>query len=212
MLLHTKSSFAFLHCLKISHRSICLLLHFCITGKMMGSLKDEKLFLSKYGRTRVPQPLHTGHILQKHPGMVWDWYGMLFGTEWDTGGMIMLLLADHQVEAGVSCSCAGVSPVLDMDTEAATVLKLLPLLLPRILFFMGISYPGGFLASAKDLFCLLQQVALLCLIFLVYEMGKINSLQNSLTTNSTKGHEAMKRLRLVVTVSNYIASEISFLA
>lgn len=109
----------------------------------------------------------------------------------------------------MSCGRVGVCRVLDM--EAATVLRPLLFLLLRILFFMCISHPGSSLGSVRDLFCLLQQVTVLCLVFLVYEMVKTNPLQNSLTTNIAKGREATKRQRLVVTVNNYIASETSFL-
>lgn len=106
-------------------------------------------------------------------------------------------------------SCRGFSSIEYGGCK--TVLKPLPLLVPRILFFTGISHAGSSLGSARDLFCLLQQVVLLCPVFLIYEMGQINPLQNSLTTNSAKGHEAMKRQILDVTLSNYIASETPFL-
>jgi len=70
MLLDTKSSFAFLHCLKTSHKSICLLLHLCTICKMTVSHEDEKLLPCKYGRSNVLKLLQS---LQSCKGTV-EWY------------------------------------------------------------------------------------------------------------------------------------------
>lgn len=107
----------------------------------------------------------------------------------------------------VACSMCCAVVHLDFDIETAKLSLSLHFYLLKILGFMGTSHPGSSLSSTRDLFCFLQQVTFLWLVFLICEMWKINPLQNSLGTNSTKGHEVMKRQRLFITLSTYTASE-----
>lgn len=150
MLLHTKSSFVFLHCPKKSHRPICLPPHLCTIEKTTGSQKDEKFSLPEYGRTPMAQSLWPCHVLQRSLWMVWYW---LFGTGWDTGGTMLLLPVEQQVEAGVSYW--GVS---SSGCGGCNCLKASSF--PQDFVFRGYFTPWQVPGLCQGLICLLQQDAL----------------------------------------------------
>lgn len=164
MLLHSKSCFAFLHCLENIHRSICLLLHLCTMGKMMGS---ERMRNSS-------RPGMGGHTYHSDCGLTVSckcplkWYKTedcclgWDGTWWDNAAASYrsACIGRYVVQSCWSLSGIGYG--------SCNCLKASFFLLPRILFFMCISYCGGSLGSVRDLFCLLQQVTVLCLVFLIY--------------------------------------------